>query len=43
MTFGEWFKKAYPANESAYVKDVARRAWNAAAVECLKAIQKAKP
>lgn len=43
MTFGEWFKKNYPANESAYFVSEMRKAWNAAANECLKAIQKAKP
>lgn len=43
MTFGEWFKKTYPTEESAYVKEVARKAWNAAAQECIKAIESAKP
>lgn len=40
MTFGQWFKKHYPANESAYVKEVARRAWNAAVEACVQAANK---
>ena len=40
MTFGQWFKKTYPDNESAHVKDVARRAWNAAVEVCVQAAKK---
>ena len=44
MTFGEWFKKEYPvqhANDKGF-KDALRRAWNAAATECLNVIHRAE-
>lgn len=43
MTFGEWFKKNYPANESAYFKSEMRKAWNAAAEQCARVLRAMKP
>lgn len=41
MTFSEWFKKEYPIQHATekWFKDAMRRAWNAAATECLNAIR----
>ena len=42
MTFGEWFKREYPqclGDEYRSFRSSMRRAWNAAAQECLRVLE----